>query len=344
METGIELSPSHEQLARDIGLAEPIERLHPWRNRLARVAALGAVALAAGSLVWHHYNGDNSFEYYPPTAPNKVLADTINNDGVQRYISWNVAGYAALYSPQIKYLRAHYRADGLALQEVTGNDAKLLRKLLPDSYVVYKEADGHQQPTEGGYGDALITWQRPRDLKGKLLPGNGYLKTVVGWATGLGQDVAHADTGITDTRNGFQEKREVMAVTLETKIAGRTVPVRLMNGHIAGHVDRPLHNRQAKDIFQFMKDNSNKKYLSVFIGDLNSENPEVRTLAKKYGLTSPATGATTRTGKSADHVVYTSGPDFGPARFTILPRPDDASDHNPIEVEYYPKTTSSTRG
>ncbi len=324
-----------EAVSAAVGLI-PAERSRRQTIKRA-VTAAGLVAVAAYG-VWQEMSQSGEYEYLP-------AAKQTHNQSQDhfRMASWNMHGQAASRSSQIAKLIKNHHLDALALQEVTGNDVKKLHDRLPNLNETFVLADLKQHPLDNGYGNAILSVEKPYDIKTRPLGGYGFFESAIGavggFADGLLSSDANASTVMSSTSNGVQETRAAIAETIKISYDHKTIPVELVTTHISGHIDRALHKRQFSQFIDFTKKNTEDDRPTVAIGDLNAEKQEVVPAFANIGFITPLTGITTVDNvKDIDHVAYTVGSDFDLCSAYVLKSPK--TDHYPIVVDCPIKSTS----
>lgn len=281
----------------------------------------GFVSLV-GLGVYQHFNQSGEYEHLEPTKNQYVQID--NN---MRIGSWNMRGQARTRWRQISGLINDYDLDAMALQEVTADDINTLHKHLRAFHIVFVEADSKQHILDGGYGDALITSQDPQNIQTRSFPGTPLLKSVIGAAEGLGQDIASGDTSFYYTKQGMQENRAAVAETIKVATDGKLVDARIMTSHIAGV--RPEHKTQLHQLLDFIQDNESADRLTVFCGDMNTSSTQAIPAFANIRMVSPQTGPTSVDGGGTiDHCAYYYGGQPGVAHVQVLNKP--TTDHRPL--------------
>jgi endonuclease/exonuclease/phosphatase family metal-dependent hydrolase len=317
--TGLEIPPD----TRGDMFGEQPARSHSWRKR---VMMTGVAALAALGVGWKYLERPEGVEHIKPLVHRVAIIDNILKVG-----SWNMHGQAAERAGQIHKLASGL--DALALQEVARNDIPILEEAMPEYHIAYKVADKKQHILEGGYGDAIITRQEPRDLDARIFKGTSLATTATRTVAGVATDIIDGNTGLTNTRDGMQENRAAVAETIKVYSSGKLIDVRLITAHLASHLDPGVHDRQLNGLLKYVKANTKPGRPTVFMGDLNAGSTEIIPAFASIGFVSPDTAATSVTSKrTIDHLAYYVTAGLGLAKTKVLP--DPRTDHYPLEAEW----------
>ncbi len=297
----------------EINQPEESEKSHKIRKGIT-VVLIGGLSIAA----WQLFDKSGDVEKIEPIHPKQQEIDETH-----RQLSWNMHNEAAKRWRQINTLIQEKDLDVAVLQEVSRKDFKKLASRLPDFYVTYAMADAKSKPDEGGYGNLIISKQKPRDVKGLSLTGSKFLSGVVHTVTGLTQDAAYANTKLSQTGKGFQADRSALAMTLSVRRGEELEDVRVITSHIAG--DERVHDEQFSDLLDFVRKETAPNRPTVFCGDLNSTPENVIPNFAELGFITPETGGTWTgpSNRTIDYCAYKPNEVFGLGKVAILPEKTD---------------------
>lgn len=297
-----------------------------WR----KYAAAGSVAVALAFGAWKQLDKSGEVEGYDPIHPVPEAIDDELNIG-----SWNMEHQTAERVDQIARVINHGELDVMALQEVSGDDLNDLEGRFPSWYIRPVATDLAARPLEGGGYNVLMSKQEPKNVRTKTLDGTSILDTVLGVISGLGTDVANADTSLDNAKDGRQEERAAIAMTLSVRQGDRTRDVRVVTSHISG--DDRVHYDQREDLIDMIKDTN---LPTIFAGDLNGT-PE--TMIEAFKDTDgrkendpefkvARTGETSTDGRVIDFFIYNHPEALLRAYAKAMPNPK--TDHYPIRFKW----------
>jgi endonuclease/exonuclease/phosphatase family metal-dependent hydrolase len=284
---------SHEQ--------EPAKRNISLKTKLA----IGVTCLTAALGSYWHFLGQETgrIDSYEPSSPVSTHMDNRLIMG-----SWNMHDEALSRASDIEAAIEKHKLDVLALQEVSYEDYKGIQSYggLTNMYMTYVTADARVRPLEGGYGNVLITAQKPENVESDAVGGTSLLAGAVGMVAGLGVDVAQADTSLNDTKEASQENRAILSADVQTlDNQDRIQDTRTVTTHIAG--DHFIHYRQFGKVRDSLVKNSASDIPLVFCGDLNEQAySKVTEYFKPLSLKVPRTGHTSTSNQTIDYCAYSA--------------------------------------
>jgi exonuclease III len=235
---------------------EATKRKFSWR-KYGAVAAMATVLIGAkeGLKIYDRFNTSGIVEQYGSSKPKNDQVDSRI-----RLVTWNVANRTLELEPTIEKLAK--ANDAVLLQEVQESDIEILKEELPDSMsVVYGFADGKEH---GGYGDAIVTEEPYSDSQSVSIKGSSTITYAAATVAGAGAGVAGIVRGegfsLDRARQNETENREVLAITLKSRINGKVKEVRILDSHIgAGDPERPYksasHLQQFRSLLEVIKRN-----------------------------------------------------------------------------------------
>lgn len=300
--------------------ATPTSESHRRWPRIATFAAVGVLALGGVKEAWDRIV--NTSGEYTLVSPRHTVPQFI--DGRHVVGDWNMHDETAARTDQIRVLAERHELDVIALQEVSADDARALSDELPDWYVAFVMGDRKQRPLEGGYGDVLMSRQKPEDIATASINGTSMVDSAIRAANGLFDDIAEAaTTGAVDlrhTKDGMQEYRAAIAFTVKVRDGnGELKDVRMMTGHIAHN--EVVHAKQLQELMEFIKDNVKHGRPTIFCGDLNALPEEVILKFAELGFIVPETRHTSLSHKTIDYCAYDPEDVLGLGRVTVLKQP-----------------------
>lgn len=309
--------PDH-LILREMNNAEKSPR---YVERIQRAGSkIGAGVLLAGLAIatWNIFDKSGDVQKAEPVTPIPGLADNTH-----RQLSWNMHNEAGDRWRQIKNLINTKDLDAVSLQEVNRDDFEKLTKKIPDHYMTYALADAKSSPTSGGYGNMIITKQKPKDIDSISLDGSKFWSGVGHTALGFAQDVAYADTGLDNAGKGFQADRSALALTVPVQHGSDQRDVRVITSHIAG--DPQVHNDQLSKLLKFVDQQSSKASSTIFCGDLNDVPENIIPKFAEIGFITPETKGTWAgpSHKTIDYCAYKPGDTLGLGKVNVLPEKTD---------------------
>ncbi len=301
------------------------KRKKPLKTMFAIGAIATAFALAPG------IDKSGNLEQASPISPaNSAI------DGKHIQLSWNMHNETKKRIPQIKKLMSKYQVDAALLQEVNRDDFRALAKKMPDHYMSYVMADAKSKPIEGGFGNLIISRQKPRDVRTISLDGTNILGGVIHAVSGFKQDIAQANTKLDTTRQAWLADRSAIAMTLAMQDGDGLKDVRVINSHIDG--DERVHDRQFNNLLKFINRNKKDGRPAFFCGDLNTSPEEALPQLAEIGMISPQTVPTQAVegGRVLDYCSYITENTVGLADVEVLPNPK--TDHYPLIATWQAST------
>lgn len=291
------------------------------------ILALGAIGVASVFMLAPSLEESGSFSQTGPASPR---AGEIDRKHVQ--LSWNMHNETKERSKQIKNLIEANDVDAALLQEVSKDDFEYLAKRMADYYSTFVMADNMSNPRDGGFGNVIITKQKPRDIKTTSMDGPGFLSGIIYTIPGLRQDVAQAKTNFENTKKPWKSDRSSVALTIDVGQGNKTTDLRIINSHIDG--DQRVHAKQFSKLTAFIKNQSKKGRPTIFCGDLNSSPDAVIPAMTEIGLITPQTDPTQipPESKVLDYCSYTTSNILGLAEVNVLRKPH--TDHYPLISEW----------
>jgi exonuclease III len=332
-----------EEVFNSTGLVEPTELTLPdkLRRDLKYYIALGTTALSIGSMAfWNHIEESGKYHLYPATTQ---VSPPIDN--TETIIDWNMHGQTRTRIKQIRNLARTYNADQITLQEVDTDDAALLHKRFPSWNVTYVLADTGQHLLQDGYGNVIMSRQKPEDIKAKSFPGTTFFQSLIRSFTGAVVDTgdlitgtasaavdtvttshgAHINTSFQDLKDGRQERRAAVAITNQVMSYGQLEDIRVIDGHISGNSS--VRVRQLGEFTRFIKDNDVSNRPTFVCADFNSPYKDVEEALGKIDFT-----IAPKFGKFAsfndDYCAYSNNKGLDNARVNVLTKPK--TDHYPL--------------
>lgn len=288
-----------------------------WR----KYAAVGSVVVALAFGIWKYLDQSGEIEGYTPDKPVPAAIDNELSVG-----SWNMRHETAERVGQIAKVIKHGKLDVMALQEVSGNDLDDLAERFPGWHVRSVVTDLAARPLEGGGHNVFMSRQSPKDVETRSLEGTSVLSSIAGVITGLGVDVANADTSFEETKSGRQEERAAIAMTIKVRQGEDLRELDIITSHISG--EPRVHEDQREKLMDFIDDNRDKGRPAIFCGDLNSGPDEVIPDMAELGFITPQTGRTATGNKTIDYCSYYEADILGLGDVAVLPNPK--TDHYPI--------------
>lgn len=287
--------------------------MHMSLRRKIAVVGAAALALFAGNFVWNKLDNAGDVSSYGPTQPINPVIDNVLRAG-----SWNMHNELSARFDDIREILDGHKLDVLALQEVGANDARKLQYEFPDWYTTFVMADSKVEPLEGGYGNVLMSRQKPENISSTVIDGTSMSDSVVRFFSGLGVDMAQANTALTRAKEGVQEDRASVAITIKIQSGSEQRDVRVITGHISAHHD--FHEKQLQEQMEFVRENVKDGRPLVFLGDMNSSPSEFIPEAADIGMITPETAETSLSGRVIDYASYRTEGVLELAKVTIEPR------------------------
>jgi len=324
---------------------EKLKGLNLLRSkRLTALASAGSLALGA----WGYLHQSGEVTVLDPT-----IERTTHEDNILRVASMMMEGKTATLAPLLGHMAHTRKWDAILLQEVTKDDTQVLNndRYFGAWHVTFALGDIKQHLPDGGYGNAILTRQKPRDISKKVLPGSSMIDTAAHAYAGVGEDAianvvktiknqAFSPT-ISNTKDALQESRVAVAETVTFNFFDRPVDIRFANSHIAGvaeNANPAVHDTQYDGLFAFLEDNVSSKRPTIFCGDLNSpQQSYVYSLIDARLRPVPNDEPTTLGGRNIDVCASSNGGNG------VLGLSEDLrivrglhSDHYAIEATWYP--------
>ena len=264
----------------------------------------GAVVLAAvvGGGAWSYFDRSGEVEVTKPTKP---IPENINPYHVQ--LSWNMFNQTDKRWKQVRSLIRKYQVDVAMLQEVSHADSQKIGERFPEMHKTFVMADKKSQPANGGYGNLLITSQKPRDIKSISLSGSSIIEgstqtaaAGVKYAYYLGESDQSPD-------DEWQADRSAVAATISVRQGEELKDIRVITGHIAGN--EKVHDKQLDSLLKFVKDETKEDRPTIFCGDLNDTPENVIPRFASIGFITPQTAGTWagESHNTIDYCSYTTG-------------------------------------
>lgn len=298
-------------------------------NRFRRVV-MGTLSILAISGFISGFNSDDSGEV-TTNYPSRSFPTFVQADGRFNILSWNMHNQTSKRRSQLKNLISRYSLDALNLQEVSATDKKKVVKSFPDWYVTYSVADKRTKAFSGGYGNVIMTRQKPRDIRSRSFKGTELANTLGRTMKGVATDTALATTGDADfsetRKRAYEENRSALSLTVSEKIGNSTQDIRLINTHLGVLSD--INSLQFDSLLEFVADNDPKDIPAVICGDLNRE-PEdvVPSLAKEQFITPVTNNTAENNTKTLDYCSYSTDGYLGMGEVWALGSPK--TDHSPL--------------
>jgi exonuclease III len=307
-------------------------------RRLATYASIGLAMLSGfGFAVKNEFKGSDTKNLIPPD----VIAypdDLINPE--THIVSWNVQGKAAKLSRRIERIAINRGADAVFLQEVKRRDVQKLHENMPGWFVKFGLAERIQH---GGYGNVIMTRQKPEDIQTATFNGTSAPKAIFGTTLGVIKDVARdpVNPSFNETKDAWQETRGAIALTIKVRVADKLVNERLVTSHIAppGRRDEhgqkeEIHIAQREELENFIGDNKKKGRPLIVFGDFNAHAEEITTRFRPLELSAlvPSESTMVRRQDINDFGVADDEGVLGSGETTVLKT--KGSDHWPVLVEF----------
>lgn len=297
-----------------------------WRG----YAAVGSMVAALAFGAWKYLDKSGEVAGYTPDHPVPAAIDNELN-----ICSWNMEHQTAERVDQIAKVISHGKLDVMALQEVSGDDLDDLQNRFEGWYINPVVTDLAARPLEGGGYNVLMSKQEPKNVQTKSLNGTSFKDTLVGVVTGLGADVANADTSLNNATDGRQEKRAAIAMTIKVRQGKQLRDVRVVTSHISG--DDRVHEDQREDLIDLVKDTN---LPVIFAGDLNATPETIRNAFKDTDgnkendpeFRVAKTGATSIDNRIIDYYIYNHPEALLRAYAKAMPNPK--TDHYPIRFKW----------
>jgi endonuclease/exonuclease/phosphatase family metal-dependent hydrolase len=296
-----------------------------------RAAAVGLICLAgaAGYGGKSLINESGQSTLYMPAQVQEQVID--NHMGV---VDWNMHNEVLSHTGQLRKLMARNKADVVTLQEVNANDAQKLARKFPRWYTSFVIGERLlQQPNSGGYGNVIMTRQKPTNIKTQSITSDSLFSKAKHMTFGLFDDVAHANTSAPKMKEGMQERRAIIAETIQVRDADKLRDVQIITTHIAG-IDR-IGNPQMDKVEKFVKKVSKEGLPTIFCADLNDIPEEVIPRFTKLGFIVPQTNTptTVETGITVDYCMYREEGVLGLGSVNVSP-PGIETDHRALSAEW----------
>lgn len=295
------------------------------KNRSKIKATVGVVALTGVALVsWQLFDKSGDIEKVIPTKPIPEEIDQHHNQ-----LSWNMRLETSRKSRQIEKLIKAHQIDVAMLQEVKKEDLKSLSQQLPNMYITFVMADLKSNTKDGGFGNALITRQEPKDTKSKSFPGSGFLSGITLTSVAMAEGGASLDVdGMKEAKDVWQADRSAVATTISVRQNDKREDVRVITSHIAGN--EKVHEKQLKGLLGFIETEVKQGRPTIFCGDLNDSPENIIPRFAEIGFITPTTGGTWAgpSHNTIDYCAYNSGTVLGLGTVAVLNEPK--TDHYPL--------------
>lgn len=274
------------------------ERAEQQWNRAYVISSVLVGAVAAASYLYSA--GLESGEYTALHTPTVEYIEPRLPSTELSMVSWNMHGEVLKHIRDIRALEAKYDADAIVLQEVTKKQALRLGKHFPDKYIGSVTGEALvQEPLSGGLVNVVMTDVPQKNIHTISIKADPWPRKVFYAATGLGEDVVHANRSMSRTSEGLQEKRAAVAVTLGSERDSFQV----ITTHTAG-VDR-LDKVHLKRVTQFTKRVSKRNTATVLCGDLNNSPQTTAQAFSEINYIVPYAGHTTTGSRvTTDHCAF----------------------------------------
>lgn len=271
-----------------------------------QVFAMAGLAIAAYSgyqAADEHFSRSGEGTLIPAIKPSFGSIDNQFNIG-----SWNAQGKIRFRIKQLQEFNEDDNLDALALQEVTVEDAQLIRKQFKNWNVYSMLADTKQEALSGGYGNILMTRQKPTNAETESLKGESFKVTVAKTTAAGVIDLSHLDTRFSRSRQSMRENRAIGGFTIQAFNGVKPVDIRVITTHLSNHKDtNPQHAEQA---FKFIDKNTSDDYATIVCGDFNMVPKAAVKLFTDHQYRVDYTAATTydktgrSPGKTIDYCAY----------------------------------------
>ncbi len=309
--------------------------------KLRKITAIGSAtligAIGIGKAAWEVKDQSGEHTVYPPKQLGQVAVN--NRLGL---LSWNMHNETRWRIGEIEEIATQQELDVIALQEVNAKDAKRLQISTEGWYVTYAMADAKTNFQSGGFGNVIMTRQRPKDIQTRPIDGTSYIQSVLGTVEGLFVDVANAETSLENAADGSQEDRVALAMTINSRDGDKDIETRFITAHIASNREvgyiyghQKIHKSQMSELKDFIKDNLRKGRPTFVCGDLNAPPEEVIPWFRSMDFTVVRTDPTFAGGRQTlDYCAYNPGAEGLLTLENGRVMKNHITDHHPMIVNF----------
>ena len=293
-----------------------------------RPVAIGAAFLAMGA--GYKTLSDKSGEV---TVQQPAIELEANIDSHFNIVNLNSHKHIMRNTAELEEIMQDADADAVMLQEVMTKDASRLANRFPTWYVSHVIGERLlQQPESGGYGNVIMTRQKPTDIKSRSIKVNPITDKIRNAAVEVLDNVARADMPIPNFDRLFEERRATLAMTNKVLTGNNTLKdIRIMTTHISGV--EPVASQQMDVIEEEVTNEIKKGRPLVLCADLNKIPSVVKPRFEKLGFTIPPTKYTIRKSKVViDYCMYRTEGVLGKAE--VKTGFSDMSDHNRLVARF----------
>lgn len=319
-------------MSAEIPKLPPPEHTGFFRSHRRTLAIIGGIGvIAAGAVGYNeardYFSSSGTLAISNPADPRPADIDENHIVG-----SWNMHNETASRLDEIREFAETNKIDVLALQEVNKEDFELLKSEFENGWFLrYVLADTKQEVDAGGFGNVLMSRQKPEDVETLSIEGDSFNDTVTSTVASATKDVVSLSQDFPKAREVMRENRAAIAFTVQAYDGNQLKDIRVITTHIAGQLD--VHSEQLQKLITFAKKNTKQDQPTILCGDLNGLKREIIPTFARIGYITPVTGPTlVSQRKTIDYCPYYEAGVLGLPEVTVSQK--YKTDHHAILAKW----------